>query len=285
MQTPFCDGLPVAYSALSHGCDSSPQLCTTQSPAVTDGYSHMESIQGSSAGSSADETTDLDDYYGMRSPTAESPATLTSWSTASSSADSPASWASPEVQQLNLPPSSWGDQDIPRPANLRICMDISPESGFHQHMGESSYMSQQYHMEYSNGGGSSTPISPPEVMQLASSGYAGVADEEEAAADSKAAVSSYPPLCGDEAQHHHQNEQQQQEDDDDSKAQENRRGVSRNPNGPSYAQLIYEAFLSRESHSMTLQELYQWFRENTNKISIEGKGWQNSIRHNLSMNH
>lgn len=51
-----------------------------------------------------------------------------------------------------------------------------------------------------------------------------------------------------------------------------------------YAQLIYRAFLSRPNKSMTLQEIYQWFRENTDKAKAEGKGWQNSIRHNLSMN-
>lgn len=51
-----------------------------------------------------------------------------------------------------------------------------------------------------------------------------------------------------------------------------------------YAQLIYRAFLSRHNKSMTLQEIYQWFRENTDKSKAAGKGWQNSIRHNLSMN-
>ncbi|KAI0004692.1 hypothetical protein F4779DRAFT_633914 [Xylariaceae sp. FL0662B] len=51
-----------------------------------------------------------------------------------------------------------------------------------------------------------------------------------------------------------------------------------------YAQLIHKAFLSRERHAMSLQEIYQWFRENTEKAKSENKGWQNSIRHNLSMN-
>jgi hypothetical protein len=51
-----------------------------------------------------------------------------------------------------------------------------------------------------------------------------------------------------------------------------------------YAQLIYRAFMSRPNKSMTLQEIYQWFRENTDKAKSAGKGWQNSIRHNLSMN-
>lgn len=51
-----------------------------------------------------------------------------------------------------------------------------------------------------------------------------------------------------------------------------------------YAQLIYQALLSRPRHAMRLQEIYQWFLENTNKGQDGTKGWQNSIRHNLSMN-
>lgn len=54
--------------------------------------------------------------------------------------------------------------------------------------------------------------------------------------------------------------------------------------GPSYAKLIYRAFLSTPRHAMTLQEIYQWFRDNTDKGKSESKGWQNSVRHNLSMN-
>lgn len=51
-----------------------------------------------------------------------------------------------------------------------------------------------------------------------------------------------------------------------------------------YAKLIYKAFMSRPDYSMTLQEIYQWFRANTRKALTETGGWQNSIRHNLSMN-
>ncbi|PHH67359.1 hypothetical protein CDD81_126 [Ophiocordyceps australis] len=51
-----------------------------------------------------------------------------------------------------------------------------------------------------------------------------------------------------------------------------------------YAKLIYKAFMSQPDHSMTLQDIYQWFRDNTTKASSEKGGWQNSIRHNLSMN-
>jgi hypothetical protein len=51
-----------------------------------------------------------------------------------------------------------------------------------------------------------------------------------------------------------------------------------------YAQLIFRAFMSTPRRAMTLQDLYQWFRENTDKGKSDTKGWQNSIRHNLSMN-
>ena len=51
-----------------------------------------------------------------------------------------------------------------------------------------------------------------------------------------------------------------------------------------YAKLIYRALMSAPNHSMVLQEIYQWFRDNTVKASSDTKGWMNSIRHNLSMN-
>jgi hypothetical protein len=51
-----------------------------------------------------------------------------------------------------------------------------------------------------------------------------------------------------------------------------------------YAKLIHRALMSAPNHSMVLQEIYQWFRENTTKGSSDSKGWMNSIRHNLSMN-
>jgi hypothetical protein len=51
-----------------------------------------------------------------------------------------------------------------------------------------------------------------------------------------------------------------------------------------YAKLIYRALMSRPNYTMVLQEIYQWFRDNTAKGSSDGKGWMNSIRHNLSMN-
>ncbi|KAL7927240.1 hypothetical protein ACQKWADRAFT_101725 [Trichoderma austrokoningii] len=51
-----------------------------------------------------------------------------------------------------------------------------------------------------------------------------------------------------------------------------------------YAKLIYKALMGQPDYTMTLQELYQWFRDHTSKAKNERGGWQNSIRHNLSMN-
>jgi hypothetical protein len=51
-----------------------------------------------------------------------------------------------------------------------------------------------------------------------------------------------------------------------------------------YAQLIYRALLDAPQHTMILKDIYEWFKCNTDKAAAETKGWQNSIRHNLSMN-
>lgn len=52
-----------------------------------------------------------------------------------------------------------------------------------------------------------------------------------------------------------------------------------------YAQLIYQALLHADGHTMILRDIYDWFKKHTDKATAsETKGWQNSIRHNLSMN-
>ena len=55
-------------------------------------------------------------------------------------------------------------------------------------------------------------------------------------------------------------------------------------NSEPYAQLIYRALKSAKDHRMVLKEIYEWFEKNTDKAKTTSKGWQNSIRHNLSMN-
>lgn len=52
-----------------------------------------------------------------------------------------------------------------------------------------------------------------------------------------------------------------------------------------YAQLIFDALRQAPNHTMILRDIYDWFRKNTDKAADKDtKGWQNSIRHNLSMN-
>lgn len=55
--------------------------------------------------------------------------------------------------------------------------------------------------------------------------------------------------------------------------------------GQPYSRLIWEALMATEDKMLPLQGIYQWFEQNTDKGKNEElKGWQNSIRHNLSMN-
>ena len=55
--------------------------------------------------------------------------------------------------------------------------------------------------------------------------------------------------------------------------------------GKPYAQLIQECLLQSPGHRMMLRDIYDWFERNTTKPRESGgNGWQNSIRHNLSMN-
>lgn len=51
-----------------------------------------------------------------------------------------------------------------------------------------------------------------------------------------------------------------------------------------YAKLIHKALMEAPNHAMSLQDIYKWFMENTEKGSSNTSGWRNSIRHNLSMN-
>jgi hypothetical protein len=54
---------------------------------------------------------------------------------------------------------------------------------------------------------------------------------------------------------------------------------------PPYSILIYQALKNAEGNKLSLQGIYRWFEENTEKARDSShKGWQNSIRHNLSMN-
>ncbi|CAO3616784.1 unnamed protein product [Cunninghamella blakesleeana] len=52
----------------------------------------------------------------------------------------------------------------------------------------------------------------------------------------------------------------------------------------SYATLIAHAILSSEHRRLTLSEIYKWITTQYPFYKIQDNGWQNSIRHNLSLN-
>ena len=45
-----------------------------------------------------------------------------------------------------------------------------------------------------------------------------------------------------------------------------------------------ERCLRSKNNEATLKEIYEWFELHTDRATADTKGWQNSIRHNLSMN-
>jgi hypothetical protein len=54
---------------------------------------------------------------------------------------------------------------------------------------------------------------------------------------------------------------------------------------PCYAQLLYRCLREAPDHTMTLKDVYKWVRQYSQKArDSAGTGWQNSVRHNLSMN-
>ncbi|KAM0720239.1 hypothetical protein Q7P37_004375 [Cladosporium fusiforme] len=54
---------------------------------------------------------------------------------------------------------------------------------------------------------------------------------------------------------------------------------------PCYAQLLFRCLLEAPDHTMSLKEVYAWVCRHSQKArDSNGTGWQNSVRHNLSMN-
>ncbi|KAI9724240.1 MAG: hypothetical protein M1828_003663 [Chrysothrix sp. TS-e1954] len=52
-----------------------------------------------------------------------------------------------------------------------------------------------------------------------------------------------------------------------------------------YNKLLHKCLMDAPNHELQLKDIYDWFRQNTGKgHTPTEKGWQNSIRHNLSMN-
>ncbi|KAI7864663.1 fork head domain-containing protein, partial [Spinellus fusiger] len=53
----------------------------------------------------------------------------------------------------------------------------------------------------------------------------------------------------------------------------------------SYSSLIAQAIIASEKERLTLQDIYKWITDNYPTLYAQGDiGWQNTIRHNLSLN-
>lgn len=267
----------------------------TLPPQIRSAVSTSSSSQGMWPTPPATACEDFDDYTCQDSPTATTAAAaaasgvapFASFSTRSS-ATSPTSWPSPDSQQLAFHQSVWKTQHEILPVyDIGICTANMPiEDRFHQQMTLSPYANPNFfstsnssssHHNTSTGSivdpdsfmtaeapgmtpdmadSAMSDRSPSPQLKHEFSGGIGYPFEEE----------EVPPQSGGVKS------EAEQEVDEANKVEE------------PYAQLIYRAFMGRERHAMTLQEIYQWFRDNTDKTNTENKGWQNSIRHNLSMN-
>lgn len=54
---------------------------------------------------------------------------------------------------------------------------------------------------------------------------------------------------------------------------------------PCYAQLLHRCLKEAPGHTMSLRDLYEWVSQHSQKAKdLKNRGWQNSVRHNLSMN-
>lgn len=63
------------------------------------------------------------------------------------------------------------------------------------------------------------------------------------------------------------------------------REASTDPADPCYAQLLYQCLKEAPGHTLSLRELYEWVQQHSQKAKDpKNRGWQNSVRHNLSMN-
>jgi hypothetical protein len=316
MRTSYCDGLSVDYNPSDSTIDDPRRTCTTQSSAIVGDCSDLEGlytpsptlattetiqpahqqtmhfsvalgtvphsyplshVSRSSSSSqsmwptpSTDTCDDFEDYAYHASPASAGfghPAAVSVSSR--SSADSPRSWSSSDAQQFLYPQTMWRNQDHSSPYNLQTTTTLPADNSFQQHVIASPYADASFlnssidpapmvidapnmtpeHVDSIRSNRSASPL-PPE--ELSNNGFAYGDGDNGAPPSGQGGNSS---------------------DRDDA-----------NKIDVPYARLIFKAFMSRENHAMTLQELYQWFRENTDKAKADSKGWQNSIRHNLSMN-
>ncbi|KAK7967678.1 forkhead domain-containing protein [Apiospora aurea] len=287
MNSGLCDGMPVNYtsSPTSDSTGNLKRLCTTQSP---DGdLPNLDNFYAPSPTLDAAETVQqqqhpshilpalntaaaIQTYPQIHSAPSSTPSMLATppippvWTTKThvpalsvrSSDTSPRSWSSPDLQQLNYPPGYY---------QISKSQDFPPYGGHPQPAiatGEDSFSTQP--METCSSSVSDSAL--PEGIKNDPDTIMG---QDAPAPPTRTTKVTMGARCLTPHQPDHQGLPAEED-------------LARGDEP--YAKLIERAFLSRENHSMTLQELYQWFRDNTERGRSETKGWQNSIRHNLSMN-
>lgn len=314
----LCDGLPVSYTSSDPAGDDQQRTCATQSPASTGDLPNLEGFYSPSpslhpaetiqacprrsshfppAPSSAAQTypiqqvlpirlsadqwptppsTSCDDFeeYTYNEPSTNvsggGPPVVTYLTT--SSVANPRSWTSADLQQFSFQPTLWKFQENFPSYNMQTCPGIPSDDHFTQQVASPSCVNTAF---------AGNAMETDAVV--AAEGPAMTPDHAEPML-SEPSISPSPKV---ELKAEFTNEYGFGDEDATCGVSHGGTAVDGDevprPDEP-YAQLIYKAFMSRDRHAMTLQEIYQWFRENTDKAKTENKGWQNSIRHNLSMN-
>lgn len=180
---------------------------------------------------------------------------------AHSSVNSPRSQSSPDAQQLNFQPAASNISDQIPFNSLRISTPAQHEGSFHQQMTAASPFAGAV---YTGTNSASTDAimqqnALPTMPDLSEARLKEEVDETAGLNESKPAVNQTTPSGGEAA--------------------------TKNEYAKPYAKLLYKALMETDVKMMNLTEIYQWFIDYTDKPKISpGPGWQNSIRHNLSMN-
>ncbi|ETS85058.1 hypothetical protein PFICI_03083 [Pestalotiopsis fici W106-1] len=320
MQLTFCDGLPVDHASPDATSNDPEQICTTQSPKITRDYPNPDTGFPPSPSLDIAETAQLPSKQSLHFPPSAittAPQTHTPlvihpssspyqgmpmWPTPPPTSDdefdeytyrssptsasfglhataalsppslvhSPRSWSPAGSQQFPYQEAAWKTPDFTPPYGLHMGTQLQMEDAFNQPLvaspfADDSYLSRTMEPEPMT---PSVPSMTPDPADSAMSDHSLSPGPNDDLDNSYTHNDEGTPPPGSNGQ----------EEDADLDADEANR-----PDEP-YAQLIFRAFMSREDHAMTLQEIYQWFRENTDRAVPEHKGWQNSIRHNLSMN-
>ncbi|KAI1803635.1 hypothetical protein F4811DRAFT_327256 [Daldinia bambusicola] len=219
---------------------------------------------------------DFDNYSYQGSPASGSRGIqpIISCSGPSSSA-SPRSWSPQEAQHIRIHQIFFKESDNMSAYNMGSCSQLPHEEQLHSQMAASVYESNNY----SSANLPTSAMSQPQMLPAAAHSHL--------ESNLSAVTQSESPQAEQGMEASYNSYSQDESSQEPGQGLEENEQESEKADGP-YAQLIHQAFMSRRTRAMTLQEIYQWFRENTDKEKTDKgnkrNGWQNSIRHNLSMN-